>query len=556
MNPTDIGLPAKFTSFRPLQLEKAIAIAGSPKRWVINSEPTGGGKSIIAMTAINLLEARAVYVTANKGLQEQLERDFGGIGLTDIRGQSNYPCRLLTEKHPGFHGCDKGPCHFGKPCDLHPRSESYRPGCTFYDALAKARRSRLVVTNYDFWMSANRYMEPSILGVRDIVVFDEAHEAPDKLAEFCAVTLTAEDCDRWLRDTLPPVEDGVEAWVEWANKHRWTLESLAEWCRTEARHDEARECSTFIKKVEFLRTAHAWERAEPSEPKVVLPGLDTDWVGERSEDRLAATFSPVWAHRYAEKFLFCGIPKVVLVSATITRQTARYLGIPDTQLEFVEYPSSFHLERRPVYVVPTASIGRSSTEADYRAIITRIDQIIDTRLDRKGIIMVNSYDMAFKIRQGSRHARRIMWHKRDRLGPSSAVEVVRKFKSAGPGTILISPVVSTGYDFPYDDCEFIIIPKVPFIDLRPAVIQARARSDKKYVNYLAMLKIIQQAGRGMRAVDDQCETFILDDNFGRWFLPSVRRDRLIAPWFNSAIKMSPILPAPPQRINTAIRRGY
>ena len=297
MVPTDIGLPAKFERFWPLQLDKAIAIAGSPKRWVINSEPTGGGKSIISMTAINLMEGRAIYVTANKGLQEQLERDFGAIGLVDIRGQSNYPCRVLTEKYPGYHGCDKGPCHFGKACDLHPRSENYRPGCTFYDALKRASRARLVVTNYDFLMSANRYMEPGVLGARDILVLDEAHESPDKLSDFCAVTLTSEDCDKWLRDTLPPVEDGVEAWVEWADKHRWTLESLAEWCRTEARHDEARECSTFIKKVEFLRTAHRWERAEPSEPTVQMPGLDTDWVGERSEDRLAATFTPVWADR-------------------------------------------------------------------------------------------------------------------------------------------------------------------------------------------------------------------------------------------------------------------
>ena len=177
-------------------------------------------------------------------------------------------------------------------------------------------------------------------------------------------------------------------------------------------------------------------------------------------------------------------------------------------------------------------------------------------LDRKGIIMVNSYDMAFKLRQMSRHRNRMMWHKRDRLGPSSATEVVRKFKSAPPGTILISPVVSTGYDFKYDQCEFIIIPKVPFIDLRPAVIKARARSDRKYVNYLAMLKIIQQAGRGMRAADDQCETFILDDNFGRWFLPSVRRDKLIAGWFAAAIKSVSLVPPPPPKLKIVAHGGY
>ena len=93
-----------------------------------------------------------------------------------------------------------------------------------------------------------------------------------------------------------------------------------------------------------------------------------------------------------------------------------------------------------------------------------------------------------------------------------------------------------GVDFPYSDCEYQIIPKVPFPDLSSPLVRARQERDKTYGAYMAIQSIVQETGRGMRAEDDQCETFILDSNLGwlrhghwdfapRWWHVAVRTVR-------------------------------
>jgi hypothetical protein len=45
--------------------------------------------------------------------------------------------------------------------------------------------------------------------------------------------------------------------------------------------------------------------------------------------------------------------------------------------------------------------------------------------------------------------------------------------------------------------------------------------DPDYANYVAMQKLVQAVGRGMRAPDDWCETLIVDDQFS-WFVKPPR----------------------------------
>ena len=536
MNPSDIGLPSKFTVFRKAQFDAAVNIAASDKRFVLDCMPTGAGKSLIYMAVHLMLGTRTMVLTANKALQRQLMEDFGGIGLTDIRGQSNYQCVALEHKK-GFHGCDKGPCHFGGECELHPRHSAYHYGCEFYDQISRIRRSSLCVTNYDFWLAANRYMEENILGQFGLLILDEAHEAPDKLAEFCSVKLTVPECEDFLESGLPPVEDGTEAWVNWATDKQRALTAKLEYAKTfnSDNTDMIFEMTKVARKLEFLSTAHIWRRGEPSDPEVAIPGQANDWVGERTDQGEGALFSPVWAHRYAENWLFAGVPKVVMTSATILPQTAKYLGIAD--FDYREHQSTFPVSRRPIYLVETASISSKSTEGDLRAQSIKIDAIIGTRLDRKGVIQTHSYDRAYQVRMGSRHKDKMIWHKRGQVQ-----RAVDQYRAAGPGNYLVSPAVEQGFDFPYDECEFQIVAKVPFPDTRSAVMRARIRSDKKYQNYLTAVNLIQLCGRGMRAEDDFCETFILDDNIF-WFNSAARE--LIPKWFRAAYRRVASLPSPP-----------
>ncbi len=85
-----------------------------------------------------------------------------------------------------------------------------------------------------------------------------------------------------------------------------------------------------------------------------------------------------------------------------------------------------------------------------------------------------------------------------------------------------------------DECRFQIIAKVPFIDNRPAIIRARVKSDRFYMDYVTLQELIQMCGRGVRSDRDFCNTYIIDDNFGDWFWP---RNRKYAPrWFRAGVR--------------------
>jgi len=109
---------------------------------------------------------------------------------------------------------------------------------------------------------------------------------------------------------------------------------------------------------------------------------------------------------------------------------------------------------------------------------------------------------------------------------------IAEFRAAGPGAILVSPALTTGYDFPFDQCEYQVVMKVPFVDAKDPVAKARTQIDPKYPMHVAMQELVQMVGRGMRAETDQCETFVMDGH-ASWFLS--KHADLAPRWFRRAV---------------------
>jgi len=177
-----------------------------------------------------------------------------------------------------------------------------------------------------------------------------------------------------------------------------------------------------------------------------------------------------------------------------------------------------------------------------RMLIARHDQIVRARQDRKGITHTVSYKRRNMLIEGSEFAKKMVIH--DSRTAKSAVE---QFKAAGPGALLVSPAMTTGYDFPMTACEYQIILKIPFPDSRSPVVKARTAADKDYPAYIAMQELVQAVGRGMRSMDDQCEVFVLDDN-ASWFMSKYRH---FAPaWFLQAYRRVETIPLSPPALAT------
>jgi ATP-dependent DNA helicase DinG len=528
--PGAFGLPPKFAEWRQLQEQAILAGIDSPRRFVYQAAPTGFGKSPVYVGQALISSARTIILTSTKGLQSQLITDFAPSGLIDIRGMNNYSCIAGDDFGVGHTTmCHEGPCHAGLKC--HHKDG----GCLYYDATRRAKSASLVVTNYTYWMTINRNGEG--LGKFDLMILDEGHNAPDELSDFLAIEVTGQEVEAMLQTKFLGDGATTDDWRQWASYHY--ARAQGRYDQLSARLRDSNEDGHATRRT-VVHEARAWK--DLAQRLSRLATLQGEWINEPAgQAGRGMRWDPVWPAPYAERHLFCGIPKVVIFSATVRPKTAAILGTSD--YEFLEYPSTFPTARRPFYWVRTIRLNHRTTPQEMKLWHVRIDQIIGQRLDRKGIIHTVSYKRRNEVMQNSEYRDIMVAH-----DPSNTRSTIERFKRMPAPAVLVSPSVSTGFDFPYEECEYQIITKVPFPDTRSAVMKARQSSDKDYANYLAMQSMVQAYGRGNRAEDDQCECFMIDDNFG-WYM---QNNGHFAPgWFRDAIQhtrtLPPVLPKMKER---------
>lgn len=505
-NPRDLGLP--YDDWRPGQRLAIRSALHSKTYHTIVQAPTGAGKSTVAAALTRIDDRRSITLTATKGLEDQYSNQFEF--LYDIRGMGNYECLAAKDQFKttfqyrrGTIMCDDGPCRSGRTCT---RKES---GCLYFDAYRGAMASPSVLTNYKYYLSVRRFGRG--LGSVQRLICDEAHALPEELMSACRIEIPVGMLDAAVPQT-------AAQWTQWAAAMLHELRPQDETEDTRHRRTKLIDALTQLMRIDDTWAWDVYDSTivfEPTIPKLLFPALA----------------DPATCHG------------VVYLSATITPATIALLGIRPSDVTFVEMASRFAVKRRPVYLVDTVRVDHKISNDGRQFWLNRIDKIINGRLDRKGIIHTISYSRAKEILHGSKH-RALM------LLPESAHSLkatIERFRSMRAPAILISPSVMTGWDFAYTDAEFQIITKVPFPDTRSAIAKARIAATAGYREHLTMQALVQAAGRGMRAEDDQCETFIID-NHAQWFLPRAREMGLSPSWFTEAVVRTKAVPAPPPKL--------
>lgn len=507
--PNDLGLPKKFQSWRSGQIHAIMDMVDYKGRFFTQIQPTGSGKSLCYMTTALLRGGRTLILTSLKGLQDQLMNDFGELGIALVKGKSAYKCPNTKQS------CEWSPCNFGSYC---PKKK--QGGCPYYDAISHAANSNIVVTNYAFWFHdiKNR------LGEFDLLVCDEAHNAVNHLTDSLSVNVT--------RKSLTPY--GIQ-WPSQGDDHwQFSLHSLLN--LEGLLKDKVQDAKGSLRSV----TAETFKDLYRLCQKLkILEGRDPNqWVTEYFHDNI--TFDPLWPPEFAENMLFKHTKTVLLTSATMGASTLSMLGVPTVDSKTKEYPSYFPAERRPIYYIPTVRVDHRIDNLGYNLWCNRIDQIVGSRLDRKGIIHTVSYDRCRRIMNVSEYKDKFYTH-----GHRDLIKELGRFKKTKSPGVLCSPSVVTGWDFPYKECEYQIIGKIPFPDARRKVDKARREKDPDFHCCMAMQNLVQTCGRGMRYPDDQCENFVVDDHF-KWF---VRKYEKFAPrWWLDAVVMLKTLPTPPKKL--------
>lgn len=487
-SPASLGLP--FNSWRQSQTE-GVEYMLSGDEWVsVLCQPTGAGKSILGPAAAKFSHKKTVILTATRGLQDQYSATFERAGLIDIRGADNYQCVGPGAKpwHTCAHGKAEG-------CALHGSGF-----CEYQKAVCRVYAAELVCTNYQYWIRSNEAGARTFVGTK-LLVCDEAHAAFHELARALSVRLSWTEAVAMAKKKLTP-GGKLGEWREWAAQRK-----------KEVARDLRDEDDVFERE-RLLDLSRKLGR--------VARMQDDQWVWEIDQNGAGVTFECVWPGIYRSALF--GEPndmKIAMVSATVRPYTLQLLGIGKKDFKFREWPRVFPANRAPVIHVPTVAVKWDSEECTLPVTVARIDEIISSRLDRKGIVHTKSYKRAADTRGLSEHSSIMLVNS----GGHSSKNVVDLFRRTDPPCVLVSPSFATGYDFPMDQCEYQIISKMPFEYSASQVGKQRGK-DRRYRLYSVVQEFVQACGRGMRGMLDRCETFIIDDQcvwvlwHGRMYAPS------------------------------------
>lgn len=523
-----LGLP-KFDQWYPGQqyiFEQLVDWMNSDVRFACAPIPTGFGKSLLGMLTAYWGSTRTAYLTSTKGLQSQLMDDFEAIKLKKIMGRGSYVCN----EYPTFY-TDSAPCTYGFVCPT-------RDNCQYFSRLDIVKRAKLVSTNYSYWLYQHGYSDglselpsniPPVTSGNPfgLLVLDEGHTAARWIESYMKVELDQKELDRFPF----PTEEGWDWWHESSRDLAPELEDEVEELKTEIGVYGGIDVPT------ILRSDYKWLRSLTAKVLKLAHARD-QWVPEGvPKEEVGMQFTPLDPREH-NKALFRSVPKILIMSAVMTPRAAEELGVKNPT--WIQSRSPFDPKKAPFTHIKTIRVDYRWTESMKQAWIAQIDNILRTRRDRKGIIHTGSYERANIIMANSRYKSEMLANT-----PRNIVEVVNKFKKSGPGTVLVSPSVTTGYDFPGDECEVIIWGKVPWPFTNTPLAKARRELDDSYADWEAMKSLVQGAGRGNRRETDQCEIFIVDDHWAHFWKD---RKAFSPRWFQERVQRTVnLIPAPLER---------
>jgi len=512
---------SRFKEFRPYQLETALRVKAAFERGVklvLVQAPTGVGKTLIAVLVAAMLESKVVYVPHSKQLQAQFCGDFPDA--VQLLGRNNYICL----KDPGlFPRLSAELCTANSPycktCQLKDHCEPDAEGkcpcrgdCPYLVQKRLALNVDIAVLNAAYLLHVVNY--GGGFSLIPLLVLDEIDLMESALLGMIEITFT----DRFMEKfqlPRPKFKTKPESW------HQWAPDCLKE---VEKRINQLE--NTWG--IDDLVSLHQLEQKR-RQLQFFIQEVDDKWVFD------GTTFKPIWVSRYADKYLWQHADKILGMSATISpyRQLCHDLGIHSGEIEFIDVPSVFPAERRLIHYQPAANMNHNSKEAEFPNLVAALDRILEQHPREKGLVHCVSYTNVNQILKLTRYPQRMITHREfDRKSQ------LYHFTGSSQPLVLLSPSMERGVDLPYDYCRFIVIAKMPFPYLGDPQVSARLYRGKSagqaWFDATAARRLVQATGRGMRAIDDSCVSYILDSAFGEFYQ---RNLAAFSRWWREALVM-------------------
>jgi Rad3-related DNA helicase len=207
---------------------------------------------------------------------------------------------------------------------------------------------------------------------------------------------------------------------------------------------------------------------------------------------------------------------------------SKWLGLNPRDVYFIRVDSPFSVDKRPIEMTLAGKMSNNRIQESAPKTIPILQKILKRHENDKGLIHTNSYKNQQYIIDNIYNTRLISHNSRNRE------RVLKYFEDDENPLVLVSPSMSEGVDLPYDKCRFQVIYKIPFPYLGDKQVNMRRKRDQRWYAYKTVMTLMQAYGRGMRAEDDSCVTYILDSDINM-LLKSPLYKSLIPEFFKEAI---------------------
>jgi ATP-dependent DNA helicase DinG len=475
-------------------------------KYIILEAGTGTGKSAIATTLARMYEP-AYILTMTKQLQTQYANEFS---FPLVKGRGNFSCKsgdLEISCDTGM--CQTAPrsqkfsCEFGitkkegnethfafEDAGEFPYYFKSLDKCNYWEQKADAVNGAITLMNYDYALLELNYVRH--FAKRNLIVFDEAHNIENKLMRRMEVNLLNQGLEKDIKKTIPHqmlnYED-PEDWIIFVE----ILYNAYKDIKTQSlpKNKGDRIVSTRFRLGELLTN---------------LEEHPENWVVDPTPG--GVSFKPLKIDLYAHNMLFKHADVSLFMSATILdhRLFCKWLGIDYDEAYSLKIKSNFPASSRPVYIKPVGNMSQRSIKYTAPKTLPILKKIINHHKHEKGLIHTHNYKCQQYIMANLKNPR-LMGHT-----PINRELKLHQFEKTDKPMVLVSPSMSEGVDLPYEKCQFQVIYKIPFPYLGDKQINSRKKQDPKWYAYKTIMTLIQAYGRGMRAEDDFCATYILDGN--------------------------------------------
>lgn len=497
-------------------------------KYIILEAGTGTGKSAIATTLAKMYES-AYILTMTKQLQAQYSNEFD---FPLVKGRGNFACLNSNLEV----ACDMGTCkttptssNFFCPygvaknptLDAELAFEDSFGGTVFYQSSshchywnqkANAINSPITLMNYDYAIVELNYVKH--FAPRSLLILDEAHNIENKLMATMEVTLYNRTLEKDIskRISEETLKNGeLEDWMMEIDAIRDSYEDIDLKDVTKSKADRIR---STIARLKTLSTNL------DKEPK--------NWVIDA--DEAGVTFKPLRVHHYAKNNLLKYGDVVIFMSATILshKMFSKWLGLNPNEVYHIKVDSPFTKEKRPIILDLAGKMSANRIKNTAPKTIPILQEILKKHEGDKGLIHTHSYKCQQYIVNNLYNSRLISHSSKNRE------QILDFFEKDENPLVLVSPSMSEGVDLPYDKCRFQIIYKMPFPYLGDKQVNMRMKRDKKWYAYKTVMTLMQAYGRGMRAEDDSCYTYIIDSDINMLFKSPMYRS-LIPDFFKEAV---------------------